>query len=145
MSEALLATKVEIIAGIYDMWTREVRKNRNGGTAKIKMSKSVLHIEKPSQYKEFMAAHKDDFVVVDFSAGWCPDCVRLDPVYHTFPTKYPDIHFLHCDVDKLRDLDDVDSVRKIPTLRFWKKGVKVDELIEPTGAKVEEYITKHKD
>ncbi|KAK2947221.1 putative Thioredoxin [Blattamonas nauphoetae] len=104
---------------------------------------SVIHIESPEQYKKTMDTDADKLHVVDFSATWCGPCQRIKPVYDALPSKFPNVVFLHCDVDKLRDLDEVDTVQGVPTFRFWKGGKKLAEFSGANESTLLSNIEKH--
>ncbi|KAK2963171.1 putative Thioredoxin [Blattamonas nauphoetae] len=105
---------------------------------------SIIHAKTVSQYQDELNKHGDDLVVVDFSATWCGPCQKIKPVFENLPGKYPNVTFIHCDVDELRDLDEVDSIQGVPTFRFWKKGKKVAEFSGANESNLLSTIDKHK-
>ena len=88
-------------------------------------------MEKISQ-KRFEEETKNGFVVVDFSAPWCPDCVKIEPIMTALEAEYQQVKFFKVDIDEEEGLKDSLNIRRIPTLVFFKEGVEVGErLVEP--------------
>lgn len=82
----------------------------------------MFHPETPAEWEDVLANAGDKLVVCDYNAPWCPPCQMMRPVFHSLPESYPDIIFVDCDVDKLADLDEVDSIEGVPTFRLYKSG-----------------------
>lgn len=75
---------------------------------------------------------KNGLVIVNFSAPWCPDCVRIEPIMKVLEEEYSSIKFFKVDIDKDEALKDLLHIRRIPTLLFLKDGIEVSErLVEP--------------
>ncbi len=81
----------------------------------------------------FKKEAKQGLCVVDFSASWCPDCVRIEPIMKALSQEYgSQIKFFQVDVDAEEELKESLNIRRIPTLLFLKDGVEVGErLVEP--------------
>lgn len=76
---------------------------------------------------------KSGFVVLDFSAPWCPDCVRIEPIMKALIQEYSgSVKFFKINIDEEEALKEAYNVRRIPTLIFLKDGVELGErLVEP--------------
>ena len=71
----------------------------------------------------------DEFVIVDFYAHWCGDCVRIKPILEDLAKDYK-VHFVN--IDERENLSKAFEISRIPTLIFFKNGVEVgNRLIEP--------------
>lgn len=80
-----------------------------------------------------MSTFKDEiangFVIADFYAPWCPDCVRIDPVLQSLESEYK---IVRVNIDENESISSEFGIRRIPTLVFFKDGNEVGErLVEP--------------
>jgi len=70
--------------------------------------------------------------LIEFSAPWCPDCRRIEPIISELESIYSDITFVLLDFDSNEEIRGELNIRKIPTLIFYNNGKEVGErLIEP--------------
>jgi len=102
----------------------------------------VVHVSSADQYLS-MTKQPNKLVVVDFSAEWCGPCRAIRPKYDQLSKVYPDVVFLHVDIDELRALDDVRSINSVPTFRFYKNGPKA-EIVGANVTALENHIQKYK-
>lgn len=69
------------------------------------------------------------FVIADFYAPWCPDCVRIDPILNELSKEYK---VCKINIDEKKNISDEYEIRRIPTLIFFKDGKEVgNRLVEP--------------
>ena len=69
------------------------------------------------------------FVLVDFYAPWCGDCVRIDPIIKELEKEYK---IIKINIDENENLSNEYGIRRIPTLVFFKDGKEVgSRLVEP--------------
>ena len=89
----------------------------------------------------FNNAISKGFVVVDFYAPWCGDCVRIEPILKDLEKEYK---ILKISIDENEILSSEYGIRRIPTLIFLKDGKEVgNRLIEPNSkAQILEEIKK---
>lgn len=79
--------------------------------------------------ENFKEAIKDSFVIVDFYAPWCGDCVRIKPILEELEQEYK---VVKVNIDENENLSTAFEIRRIPTLIFFKDGVEVgNRLVEP--------------
>ena len=79
-------------------------------------------------------------ILVDFWAGWCAPCKKIDPALDEIAAEMKDeIQVAKIDVDENGNLANRFSIRSIPTLIVFKKGRVVDQLI---GAAPKEQIVR---
>lgn len=64
--------------------------------------------------------------LVDFYAEWCGPCKMLGPVLENLEDK---INIVKVDIDKFQDLTLKLRIMSVPTLMFFKDGVKQEEVI----------------
>lgn len=76
---------------------------------------------------------KNGLVVLDFSAPWCPDCVKIEPIMKLLSEEYAGkVKFFKINIDSEEELKEAYNIRRIPTLVFLKDGAEVGErLVEP--------------
>lgn len=71
----------------------------------------------------------DGFVIVDFYAPWCGDCVRIKPILEDLAQNYK-VHKVN--IDEQENLASAFEISRIPTLIFFKDGQEVgNRLVEP--------------
>ncbi|MGX2982330.1 thioredoxin family protein [Helicobacter sp. 23-1045] len=83
--------------------------------------------------ENFQNEIKDGFVIADFYAPWCGDCVRIAPILAELESEYKVIKI---NIDAHEALAQNFEIRRIPTLIFFKNGVEVgNRLVEPKSKK----------
>lgn len=84
--------------------------------------------------QDFASKIANGLCVVEMSASWCPDCVRIKPIMEDLEARYPSVRFVLLDFDSNIELKEELEIYKIPTLIFYKNGKEVGErLIEPSS------------
>ena len=79
--------------------------------------------------EDFKSEIGDGFVIADFYAPWCGDCVRIKPILEDLAKDYK-VHFVN--IDERENLSKAFEISRIPTLIFFKNGVEVgNRLVEP--------------
>jgi thioredoxin 1 len=69
-------------------------------------------------------------VLVDFWAPWCGWCRRLAPVLDKLASEYAgQVKFAKVNVDEQPGLADRYSIQGLPTLKFFRDGQPVEEII----------------
>lgn len=68
---------------------------------------------------------KNDIVLVDFWATWCPPCRAFGPVFEEVSEANPDITFAKVDTDAETELAGQAGITSIPTLMAFREGVLV--------------------
>ncbi|WP_457034086.1 thioredoxin family protein [Kitasatospora sp. P5_F3] len=70
-------------------------------------------------------ADDQNFVFIDFWAGWCGPCVRFAPVYEKAAERHSDIVFAKVDTEAQRELAAAFDIQSIPTLAIIRDGTLV--------------------
>ncbi len=79
--------------------------------------------------EDFKSEIGDGFVIVDFYAPWCGDCVRIKPILEDLAKDYK-VHKVN--IDEQENLTSTFEISRIPTLIFLKDGQEVgNRLVEP--------------
>ena len=79
--------------------------------------------------EDFKRELGDGFVIVDFYAPWCGDCVRIKPILDDLAKDYK---IQPINIDERENLSNAFGISRIPTLIFFKDGVEVgNRLVEP--------------
>jgi putative thioredoxin len=76
-------------------------------------------------------------VLVDFWADWCAPCKMLAPVLEQLASEHPEqLRIAKVDTDSERGLAQQHGIRSLPTLRLYRNGELVDELLgaQPVAA-----------
>jgi thioredoxin 1 len=69
-------------------------------------------------------------ILVDFWAGWCAPCKKLDPVLLEIAAEFEgEVHVAKVDVEENGNLANRFSIRSIPTLIVFQRGKVLDQLI----------------
>lgn len=80
---------------------------------------------------DFINATATGLALVDYSAVWCPPCVRVQPILKDIAQNYKNIKFIHVDIDHAADTDLaelVDKISSVPTFHFYSDGRVIDTL-----------------
>jgi thiol-disulfide isomerase/thioredoxin len=71
---------------------------------------------------------EDNIILIDFAASWCGPCKRIAPVFESLSVEFENIVFVHVDIDDFKELDDVQTVKSMPTFRFYKNNELLHEI-----------------
>ncbi|XP_064386038.1 thioredoxin-like [Halichondria panicea] len=72
---------------------------------------------------EFRKALKDagnKWVVVDFTASWCPPCKMIAPIFETLSKEFTEIKFYKVDVDENNETAEDQGIQAMPTFKFYQ-------------------------
>ncbi|GAB3622936.1 thioredoxin [Mariniluteicoccus endophyticus] len=73
--------------------------------------------------ENFTSTIKDnDFVVVDFWAGWCTPCQRFAPIFSKVAEKHDDVVFAKLDTEAEQAIAGALGVQSIPTVMAFNRG-----------------------
>ncbi len=69
--------------------------------------------------------------MIDYWASWCGPCKSLKPQYSALAAKEPEAVFCSVNVENetLSGVEEVASVDKLPTIRFFRDGIQMAEYM----------------
>jgi thioredoxin 1 len=71
----------------------------------------------------------NEFVVLKLGATWCGPCKVLEGTLEKVEGNYPNVNFVHCDVDESEEIAAEFRVRGVPTMIYFVDGVAVDKTV----------------
>ena len=92
------------------------------------------------QFEEMLRGEKP--VLIDYTAPWCGQCRRLEPVYNRLAEEYGDVLVAaKIDIDAEEQLSDEEQIEIIPTLVLYKNGKAAASIVNPASKMaIDEFI-----
>ncbi|KAK9172902.1 Thioredoxin family protein [Cryptosporidium meleagridis] len=87
----------------------------------------VHKVNSVDEYKAYIS--RQGLVVVDYFATWCGPCNMIAPKLEEFSEQVKDVCFIKVDVDSLPSIADAESVRAMPTFKFFLNGKEVKSVV----------------
>ena len=103
----------------------------------------VRELNTKAEYDEVLKGEK--LVVVDFTAAWCPPCQMIAPKFLELAEQCEEFATLvKVDVDKNKETAEACNIQAMPTFKFYKDQVEIDEVKGANKALLEEKIMQYK-
>ena len=131
----LQASAAATLAVPGSLVTRSQPAHRRGPSLlRLRGGSNLPEIRTEEELEVVLEEAGDTLVVVDFFAEWCGPCKKIAPAIEELASKQmqrskPKVLFYKVDVDQARELAAASGVKSMPTLQFFRKGVKVHEII----------------
>ncbi|SFQ36947.1 thioredoxin family protein [Salibacterium halotolerans] len=100
------------------------------------MTQTIQELE---QFQSTIAS--PDNVIIKFTAGWCPDCHRMDAFFPEVEEEFEQLPVYEINRDNFPDLAEQYEVMGIPSLLVFKDGEKIGHL-HSADAKTPEQTTE---
>lgn len=100
---------------------------------------AARHINE-SELHDILKSEK--YVLADFWAPWCGDCRRIEKPYDEIADELKGIvSVVKLNVDEIEGIRQREDIRRIPTIRLYKDGVPLGQIVEPPAkADIEEFL-----
>ncbi|GMH24246.1 hypothetical protein Nepgr_026089 [Nepenthes gracilis] len=82
--------------------------------------------------------------VVHFKRSANPHCKLLSPFFDMLSARYPSINFLEVSVEENPAIADAENVRTEPTIKIYKNGFMLKEMVNPTRELLEASVRHHR-
>ncbi|XP_041024067.1 thioredoxin O2, mitochondrial-like [Juglans microcarpa x Juglans regia] len=107
---------------------------------------NILLIKSENEFNSMLGKVQDESLpaVFYFTAVWCGPCRFISPLIEEFSEKYPHVKTYKIDIDQ-EGLGSVLSklqITSVPTLHFFKKGIKAAEVIGADVARLKDTMEK---
>ncbi|CAG7875382.1 unnamed protein product [Brassica rapa] len=117
-----------------------LKKSRGEEVLNMEFGGEVEEVYSREQFKAAM--NLPGVSVIHFSTVSDHQCKQLSPFVDSLCTRYPSIHFLKVDIDKCPSIGNAENVRVVPTVKIYKNGTRVKEIVCPSK-EVLEYSVRH--
>ncbi|BFY99574.1 hypothetical protein BsWGS_02614 [Bradybaena similaris] len=120
----------------------EAEKTLSEGEIAGDQSKAVTMIRKVATKSDFdkEIANAKCLVLVDFYATWCGPCKSIGKALEKWAEEFDDVIFLKVDVDENDETAEACGIQAMPTLHYYKGGMKVDEIVGANEEKIKDKI-----
>ncbi|RNA70387.1 thioredoxin family protein [Alteribacter keqinensis] len=92
---------------------------------------------------QFEQVKEEDGAVIMFTAGWCPDCVVIEPEVPAIEEKFSDLSFYKMDRDTFIEQCQELEIFGIPSFLLFKNGREADRFVSKdrkTREEIERFI-----
>lgn len=117
-----------------------LKKSRGEEVLNMEFGGEVEEVYSREQFKAAM--NLPGVSVIHFSTASDHQCKQLSPFVDSLCTRYPSIHFLKVDIEKCPSIGNAENVRVVPTVKIYKNGTRVKEIVCPSK-EVLEYSVRH--
>ncbi|XP_010479885.1 PREDICTED: TPR repeat-containing thioredoxin TTL1-like [Camelina sativa] len=117
-----------------------LKKSRGEEVLNMEFGGEVEEIFSREQFKAAM--NLPGVSVIHFSTASDHQCKQISPFVDSLCTRYPSIHFMKVDIDKCSSIGNAENVRVVPTVKIYKNGSRVKEIVCPSR-EVLEYSVRH--
>lgn len=105
-----------------------------------------VNISNEREWNEYTSTFSNSLIVLCISAKWCKPCAKIKPLLQEFieNNKNPKLKLCHVDLEEAeQELWELGMVDTVPTFRFVKNGVLIDEYTDSKMEELIEHIEKY--
>ncbi|KAK1439638.1 hypothetical protein QVD17_05458 [Tagetes erecta] len=106
-----------------------LKKSRGEEVYNLKFGGEVELINNLEQFKAAVASTGASVVLFKTTSDL--QCKQISPFLDTLCTRYPSINFLKVDIEESPTIASVENVRIVPTIKIYKKGNRMKEMVCP--------------
>jgi len=104
----------------------------------------VKEIKTKDEFDELVKS-TSKLIVIDFFATWCGPCKMIAPKLEEWEKTYEaDVVFVKVDVDDNGETAEACGISAMPTIKFYKGGAEVSEVVGANTGKIEDEIKAKK-
>ncbi|KAI7735869.1 hypothetical protein M8C21_017744, partial [Ambrosia artemisiifolia] len=107
-----------------------LKKSRGEDVNNMKFGGEVELVTNLDQFKAAVASSGASVVLYETSADL--QCKQIIPVFDTLCSRYPSVNFLKVDLEESLEIANAENVRVVPTIKIYKKGSRVKEMVCPS-------------
>lgn len=107
-----------------------LKKSRGEDVNNMKFGGEVERITGLDQLKAAVASSGASVVLYKTSSDL--ECKKISPFLDTLCARYPSINFLKVDLNESPEIGSAENVRVVPTIKIYKKGNRVKEMVCPS-------------
>ncbi|KAI3712109.1 hypothetical protein L1987_70658 [Smallanthus sonchifolius] len=107
-----------------------LKKSRGEDVNNMKFGGEVELITSLEQFKAAVASSGASVVLYKMSLDL--QCKQLIPFFDTLCSRYPSVNFLKVDLEESPEITDAENVRVVPTIKIYKMGNRVKEMVCPS-------------
>jgi thioredoxin len=96
---------------------------------------TVKELSSDSEFNKYIGSSQ--LTVVDFYATWCGPCKAIAPSFDSLSTRYKQVQFGRCDVDRMQSVSQRYGITGMPTFKFFRSGKEVGEVVGADLAGIE--------
>ncbi|XP_057539175.1 TPR repeat-containing thioredoxin TTL1-like, partial [Amaranthus tricolor] len=108
-----------------------LKKSRGEEVSNMTFGGDVEEITRPSQFRAMISS--SGVSVVHFFIPSNPRCTRISSSLDMLCSQYPSINFLKVNLENSTEVSNAENVRIVPTIKIYKNGSRVKEIINPTS------------
>lgn len=98
------------------------------------------------EYEEFLAAHADSTVIVDYYTDWCGPCKMIAPHLEEMAAEMTHVKFakLNCTTDPAaKKIAMAQGIKALPTFHLFKKGERAATFVGGKPQQLRKFLEEH--
>ncbi|XP_076943052.1 TPR repeat-containing thioredoxin TTL1-like [Bidens hawaiensis] len=107
-----------------------LKKSRGEDVNNMKFGGEVEVVANLDQFKAAVASSGASVVLYKTLSDL--QCKQIIPSFETLCSRYPSVSFLKVDLEESPEIANAENVRVVPTIKIYKKGLRVKEMVCPS-------------